>query len=270
MNGTPKKPRRPAPAAKKPAPKAPRTAETVKPETKKQADSAGDVSANLEVAEPTVAELAQLAEEPAEDPVETGVKVEPEAPATAEEIRPEITTTEASAEPAAAAAGPIEQIEQKGTVLMADVLETTKKYSEEAKERFQSVFTELSDKAKANVDKSTKALEQFNEIAKGNVEALVESGKIATKGIESLGQDAAEFGRVSFEKASAAMKSLTSIKTPAEFFQVQSDLLSTAFDAFAKETAKNSEALLKIAGDVAQPISTRVSVITERVRSIAA
>ena len=264
MNGTPKKPRRPAPAAKKPAPKAPRT-ETVKPETKKQADSAGDVSANLEVAEPTVAELAQLAE----DPVETGVKVEPEAPATAEEIRPEITT-EASAEPAAAAAGPIEQIEQKGTVLMADVLETTKKYSEEAKERFQSVFTELSDKAKANVDKSTKALEQFNEIAKGNVEALVESGKIATKGIESLGQDAAEFGRVSFEKASAAMKSLTSIKTPAEFFQVQSDLLSTAFDAFAKETAKNSEALLKIAGDVAQPISTRVSVITERVRSIAA
>lgn len=268
MNGTPKKPRRPAPAAKKPAPKAPRT-ETVKPETKKQADSAGDVSANLEVAEPTVAELAQLAEEPAEDPVETGVKVEPEAPATAEEIRPEITT-EASAEPAAAAAGPIEQIEQKGTVLMADVLETTKKYSEEAKERFQSVFTELSDKAKANVDKSTKALEQFNEIAKGNVEALVESGKIATKGIESLGQDAAEFGRVSFEKASAAMKSLTSIKTPAEFFQVQSDLLSTAFDAFAKETAKNSEALLKIAGDVAQPISTRVSVITERVRSIAA
>ena len=264
MNGTPKKPRRPAPAAKKPAPKAPRT-ETVKPETKKQADSAGDVSANLEVAEPTVAELAQLAE----DPVETGVKVEPEAPATAEEIRPEITT-EASAEPAAAAAGTIEQIEQKGTVLMADVLETTKKYSEEAKERFQSVFTELSDKAKANVDKSTKALEQFNEIAKGNVEALVESGKIATKGIESLGQDAAEFGRVSFEKASAAMKSLTSIKTPAEFFQVQSDLLSTAFDAFAKETAKNSEALLKIAGDVAQPISTRVSVITERVRSIAA
>ena len=269
MNGTPKKPRRPAPAAKKPAHKAPRTAETVKPETKKQADTAGDVSANLEVAEPTVAELAQLAEEPAEDPVETGVKVEPEAPATAEEIRPEITT-EASADPAAAAAGPIEQIEQKGTVLMADVLETTKKYSEEAKERFQSVFTELSDKAKANVDKSTKALEQFNEIAKGNVEALVESGKIATKGIESLGQDAAEFGRVSFEKASAAMKSLTSIKTPAEFFQVQSDLLSTAFDAFAKETAKNSEALLKIAGDVAQPISTRVSVITERVRSIAA
>ena len=269
MNGTPKKPRRPAPAAKKPAPKAPRTAETVKPETKKQADTAGDVSANLEVAEPTVAELAQLAEEPAEDPVETGVKVEPEAPATAEEIRPEITT-EASAEPAAAAVEQIEQIEQKGTVLMADVLETTKKYSEEAKERFQSVFTELSDKAKANVDKSTKALEQFNEIAKGNVEALVESGKIATKGIESLGQDAAEFGRVSFEKASAAMKSLTSIKTPAEFFQVQSDLLSTAFDAFAKETAKNSEALLKIAGDVAQPISTRVSVITERVRSIAA
>ena len=66
------------------------------------------------------------------------------------------------------------------------------------------------------------------------------------------------------------MKSLAAVKSPAEFFQLQSELLSSTFDSFAKETAKNSEAMLKLAGDVAQPISTRVSVMTEKVRSFAA
>lgn len=165
---------------------------------------------------------------------------------------------------------PVEMAEQKGTELMSDVIETTKKYTEEAKERFQSAFAEMSEKAKAGVEKSTKAFEELNDIAKGNVEAFVESGKIASKGLESLGQEAAEYGRVSFEKASAAMKSFAAVKSPTEFFQLQSELLSGAFDAFAKESAKNSEAMLKLAGDVAQPISTRVSVVTEKVRSIAA
>lgn len=163
-----------------------------------------------------------------------------------------------------------QEIEQKGTPLMADVMETTRKYTEEAKDRFQSAFSEISEKAKTGVEKSTKALEELGELAKGNVEALVESGRIASKGIESLGQDAAEFGRLNFEKASAAMKNLAAVKSPAEFFQMQSELLTGAFDSFAKESAKQSEALLKLAGEVAQPISTRVSVVTEKVRSLAA
>lgn len=163
-----------------------------------------------------------------------------------------------------------QKIEQKGTPLMADVMETTRKYTEEAKDRFQSAFSEISEKAKSGVEKSTKAFEELGEIAKGNVEALVESGRIASKGIESLGQDAAEFGRLNFEKASAAMKKLATVKTPAEFFQMQSELMTGVFDSFAKETAKQSEALLKLAGEVAQPISTRVSVVTEKARSLAA
>lgn len=163
-----------------------------------------------------------------------------------------------------------ERVEQKGTEIMTDVMETTKKFAEEAKTRFESAFTEISEKAKVGVEKSSKAFEEFSDLAKGNVEAIVESGKIATKGVETMGQDVAEYGRVTFEKASAALKSFAAVKTPAEFFQLQSELLSSTFDAFAKETAKNSEAFLKLAGDVAQPISSRVSIVTEKVRSIAA
>ena len=153
---------------------------------------------------------------------------------------------------------------------MTDILETGKKYAEDAKAKLETVYADFNSKAKAGVEKSTKALEEMSDLAKGNVEALVESGKIAAKGIETMGQEAVDYGRKSFEKATATLKSFASVKSPTEFFQLQSELLSSSFDAFAKETAKNSEAMLKLAGDVAQPISTRVSLVTEKVKSLAA
>lgn len=161
-------------------------------------------------------------------------------------------------------------VASEGNTLMNEAMENAKKYSDEAKIRFESAFAEISEKAKAGVEKSTKAVEELSDLAKGNVEALVESGRIAAKGIESLGQGAAEYGRMTFEKASAAMKSLTAAKTPAEFFQLQSELLSSNLDAFAKESAKSAEAMLKLAGDIAQPLSTRASIVSDKVKSIAA
>jgi len=258
MTGTTKAPRRSVSgtssrkAAAKPASAKAGTA----PRPKKQAAALPTPDVR-DVAELTAADLAVSQEVP-QPPQPAPAVAEPD---NSEAIAPP---------PAEALAAKAEEAVQKGRESMSEVLETTKKYTEEAKERFQSAFSELSEKTKVGVEKSTRAFEELSDLAKGNVEALVESGKIATKGVEAIGQGAAEYGRLSFEKASAAMKSLAAVKSPTEFFQVQSELLSSSFDAFAKESAKASEALLKLAGDVAQPISTRVSVVTEKVRSLSA
>lgn len=247
------------------------------------------------VASPSVADLAALSENPivkapvakpslAKEPVKepAPVKAPAKAPVEVPAAKAPVAKATTAAVPVAAtaqpAASPVAEkvvvvrrtIEQKGKVIMSDVLETTKKYADEAKAKLQTAFAEMSDKTKANVEKSAKALEEFSDLAKGNVEALVESGKIASKGVEGLGQEAAEYGRASFEKVSSAMKSFAAVKSPAEFFQLQSELLSSSFDSFAKESAKASETVLKLAGDVVQPLSTRISVVTEKVRSLSA
>lgn len=208
---------------------------------------------------------------PAPAPVVSGTSNKPEETVTFAEPPPEVTGTDEAADikMPELAAEPLPAAE-KGTAVMNDVIEASKKYSEDAKARFQTAFADINARAKAGVEKSTKAMEEISDLAKGNVEALVESSRIAVKGVETLGQDAAEYGRLTFEKATATMKSLAAIKTPAEFFQIQSELLSSAFDGFAKEAAKNSETMLKLAGDVVQPLSSRVSVVTEKVKSLAA
>ncbi len=140
---------------------------------------------------------------------------------------------------------------------------------ENATGKAQALFAEWNDRTKAAVEKSTKLVEEANEFAKGNVEALVESGRIAAKGFEGLGQDAAEYGRKSFESATAAMKSFSSVKSPADFFKLQSDFFRTSFDSYVAEASKNTEALIKLASDAAQPLSNRVAVAAEKVKTVA-
>lgn len=165
---------------------------------------------------------------------------------------------------------PIPAAAEEGTTIMTDAIETTKKVAAEAKEKFQAAFGDFNEKAKAAVEKSSKIVEELNELTKGNVEAIVESGKIAAKGAESFGQEAAEYSRKSFEKATATLKSFASVKSPTEFFQLQSEFFSSSFDSLASEASKSSEAVLKLAGDVVQPLSTRVALVSEKVKSFTA
>jgi hypothetical protein len=159
---------------------------------------------------------------------------------------------------------------KKGSFIMTDAMETAKTYAEEAKTRIQGAVADMNEKAKVALEKSTKAMEELGELTKGNYEAIVESSKIAAKGVETLGQEAAEFGRKSFEKSTSTFKSFASVKTPAEFFQLHSELMTATLDSFASEAAKSSEAFLKLAGEVSQPISNRVAIVSEKVKALAA
>src|SRR3546814_14850899 len=87
-----------------------------------------------------------------------------------------------------------------------------------------------------------------------NVEAVVAAGRAAAKGAETLGQNAAEYSRKSFEEATKAMKTLSGAKSPTEFFKLQNDFAKTQFDSLIAEASKISETMVKIFGDVADPI----------------
>jgi phasin family protein len=140
----------------------------------------------------------------------------------------------------------------------------------EATEKAQAMFADMNARTKAAMEKSTKAVEEMTDLAKGNVEALVEASRIAAKGLESLGHEAADFGRRNFENATATMKTLASVKSPTEFFKLQSDYVRSTFDALVAETSKNTEAMLKLAGDAAQPLSNRVAIATDKFKVVAA
>ncbi|MDQ8756038.1 phasin family protein [Sphingosinicella sp. LHD-64] len=137
-------------------------------------------------------------------------------------------------------------------------------------DQFKNAFGDINERTKTAFEKGSRLVEEFADLTRGNVEAIVASSKVAAKGVETLSQEAAEFGRKSFEDASAAFKNFAEVKTATDFFKLQSDYARSAFDAAVAESAKVSEAVLKIAGDVAEPITSRYSVAAERVKTLAA
>ena len=139
-----------------------------------------------------------------------------------------------------------------------------------AAEQIKTVVTEANDRAKTAMEKNAKIIEELAELGRGNVEAIVASSKVAAKGAETLSQDAANYSRKSFEDATAAFKSFTDVKSATDFFKLQGDFARSAFDNAVAQSARMSENVLKRAGDVAEPLTSRYAVAAERVKTIAA
>jgi phasin family protein len=148
----------------------------------------------------------------------------------------------------------------KGIKTMND---TVKKFADEAKTRAETLTADFQARSKDALAKSSKLAEEAVEFNKANVEA----GKIAAKGIETLGQEGVAFARKSFEDTSAALKGYTAVKTPADFFKLYAENSKKAFDAAVAQTSKTSELVVKLTNDSFAPISNRVSVITSKLKA---
>ena len=139
-----------------------------------------------------------------------------------------------------------------------------------AADRFQTIFADAGERGQDMVRKTQATAGEMTELAKANIEALTEAGRIAATGVRSIGQDALASGREGFEQASTSLKTLADAKSPTEFFQIQSDLAKASFDRVVAEGSKFAEAMVKLAGEAAQPLSNRATINAERINELAA
>jgi phasin family protein len=263
-------PVKPAPVAKAPAAKAepvPVAAKVTTPPKAAATPAKPVAAAPVEAAKlPTkVAEVpAKAAEVTAEivtKAVEAPVKVaEKVAEAT-------VSVVENTAAPAVAAE-PITKSAvtppQKGFFAMTETVSPTFVPTPES---FQALLGDVSTRAKAAFENSAKLAEEVGEFTKGNVEALLASSRVAAKGAETLGQEAASYSKKSLESATAAFKGFAAAKSPTELFKLQSDYARSSFDAAVAEGSKFSEAMMKLIGEITQPISTRVALAAEKIKT---
>ena len=135
---------------------------------------------------------------------------------------------------------------------------------------FQTLFADAGERGQEAVKRSQKAIEELTEVSKGNVEALVDAGKIAVEGARSLSQDVVETGREGVEKAADAVRALAEAKSPTEFLQLQTEFARAQFDRFVAESSRLTESFVKLAGEAIQPIQTRATLNAERINKLVA
>ncbi|WP_152608633.1 phasin family protein [Croceibacterium mercuriale] len=120
-------------------------------------------------------------------------------------------------------------------------------------------------KAREAYEKGTVAAGEATEFAKGNVEALVESSRILSEGLQTIGKTYAEEAKSAYEQMTADMKEVATIKSPTELFQLQGKIMRRNFDSLVAASSRNTEAMMKLANEAFEPISGRMSVAADKI-----
>jgi phasin family protein len=149
------------------------------------------------------------------------------------------------------------------------IMAKTQNLTEDFTAKIQDAVADAQDRAKAAFEKGNEFASEGAEFAKGNVEALVESTKILAAGLQDMGKAYVAEGKSAIETMTADVKELAAVKSPADFFKLQGELLRRNFDAAVASGSKNSEKVVKLANDAFAPIQDRVSLAIEKVKKAA-
>ncbi|MEO6041925.1 MAG: phasin family protein [Croceibacterium sp.] len=128
---------------------------------------------------------------------------------------------------------------------------------------------ELQTRAKTAYAKSTAAMTDATEFAKGNVEAIVETGKILAGGMQGLGKTYVEEAKTAYETMTADVKELAAVKSPTELFQLQGKIARRNFDALVSTSSKNNDAFIKLMTKAFAPITDRVTLAADKLSKAA-
>jgi phasin family protein len=135
---------------------------------------------------------------------------------------------------------------------------------------FQSLFANANEHSQELAQRSQKVAEELADLARANVEAIVEAGRVASEGARAIGQDVVATSRDGVEQAADAIRTLAEAKSPTEYLQLQSDFARQSFDRAVAETSKLTESLVKLAGEAFQPLSNRATANAERFNTLVA
>ena len=264
---------KPAASAEKPAADAPAkaAAPAAKPAEKKPATATTDSPASVRRAAASQAAAAKAAVEetaPAAPAAKAAPKAAPKAKAPA---KPKTkAAAKAVAKPAAAKkaapkkkAAPAKSRVTKAKATKPVSKSSVSKPSVSAKQAATNPFATLKGLPVMNASVMGN-LEDFQSMGKDNVDAMVQSSKILTKGMEDLTRAFFDLAQNSVEQSVAVSQAMLKAKTLKEVTDMQNDLVKKSFDQFVAEGTKLSELSVKVANDAAEPLTSRMNEVASR------
>jgi len=191
----------------------------------------------------------------------------PAAPAKAKPVKTAAAPRQAAPVPAST---PIKPIAIKPIAIKPTKEKTmTAKKTTDFTATIKTYAAEAQTKAKAAYAKGTEVVGEVSEFTKGNVDAVVASGKILGAGLQGLGKTYAAEGKSAVETITADVKAIAAVKSPVEFVQTQSAILRKNFDHAIDFNAKTGETMLKLFGEAFAPLSVRANMMVAMVKKAA-
>lgn len=139
--------------------------------------------------------------------------------------------------------------------------------AESAMTNGKAAMEQVTAQAKDAVESSMKSLDEMTEVARGNVEAMMAAARVAAAGFETLAAHLSDVSRRSFESTTTTARAMASVKSPNELFQMQSEFAKAQFDSAVSEFSKLTEMMVKMSGEVMEPVQNRVAITTDKIKT---
>ena len=107
-----------------------------------------------------------------------------------------------------------------------------------------------------------KNFDEYQKLGKESIEATVQSLQAATKGLQAIAIESAEYARKSFDESAAAVEKLFGARTLERAIEVQSEFAKTAYESFVAQAAKVGELYADVAKQSYKPIESYASKVS--------
>lgn len=134
-------------------------------------------------------------------------------------------------------------------------------------EQAAKTFEQTASAAKEQVEKLSAQLlklsAELQALNKGNVEALIQSGTIASQGAEDLSREVVAYAQASFDKSVTTGKALLTAKSLKEVIDLQTDYVKSSFDAFTAEASRIQDLTTRVTSAAFAPLNARLNATVE-------
>ena len=111
-------------------------------------------------------------------------------------------------------------------------------------------------------DSTTEALatsgEATHEMIKGNADALIQSGNTSRAAVQELTKAYQELGAKNAKNLTTAMQSLTTMKSPAEFIELQQRLMKEGFEAAVSDGQHIAQLTTRVFTAAFEPVKKQI------------
>ena len=132
----------------------------------------------------------------------------------------------------------------------------------------QEKLTQFARESAEQLSKSTgganRAVQEFNELSRENVQALVEVTNTAVSVSKELSAEIVSYTNKVFSQNVEMSKQVLTCRTLNDMFDLSTRIVKSNLDAFFSESVKLSEKLFQCASDVSEPLNERLSETSER------
>jgi hypothetical protein len=135
--------------------------------------------------------------------------------------------------------------------------------TEQAISMAKASFEQIATKSREAMEQSMKTVGVVTEMTRGNMDALLESSRTAAGGMQVIAQEVAEYGKQTFERTTAAGRTMALARTAPELIQLQGEFARTEFTTAIAEYSKLSQTMFQTITAMFEPLQKQAVTVAQ-------